>query len=129
MTTESGYSDLNEIKSDFSEIYTDRDPREYFRVLGQLDGTVPVERTRVGLAALERVPVREHTELRDPQGHRIGQITSGLPGPTVAKPVAMGYLPPAFASPGTRVAAIVRGRAVPMEVTPLPFVANRYHRG
>ncbi|HEX5778844.1 MAG TPA: class I SAM-dependent methyltransferase [Xanthobacteraceae bacterium] len=41
MTTESGYSDLNEIKSDFSEIYTDRDPREYFRVLGQLDYIVP----------------------------------------------------------------------------------------
>ena len=41
MTTESGYSDLNEIKYDFSEIYTDRDPREYFRVLGQLDYIVP----------------------------------------------------------------------------------------
>ncbi len=35
------YSDLNEIKSDFSEIYTDRDPREYFRVLGQLDYIIP----------------------------------------------------------------------------------------
>jgi SAM-dependent methyltransferase len=41
MSTESGYSDLNEIKSDFSEIYTDKDPREYFRVLGQLDYIVP----------------------------------------------------------------------------------------
>jgi SAM-dependent methyltransferase len=41
MSTESGYSDLNEMKSDFSEIYTDRDPREYFRVLGQLDYIVP----------------------------------------------------------------------------------------
>lgn len=41
MSTESGYSDLNEFKSDFSEIYTDKDPREYFRVLGQLDYIVP----------------------------------------------------------------------------------------
>jgi SAM-dependent methyltransferase len=41
MTVESGFSDLNGIKSDFSEIYTDRDPREYFRVLGQLDYIVP----------------------------------------------------------------------------------------
>jgi len=41
MSTESGYSDLNELKSDFSEIYTDKDPREYFRVLGQLDYIVP----------------------------------------------------------------------------------------
>jgi SAM-dependent methyltransferase len=35
------YSDLNEIKSDFSQIYTDSDPREYFRVLGQLDYIIP----------------------------------------------------------------------------------------
>jgi hypothetical protein len=41
MTVERGFSDLNEIKSDFSEIYTDKDPREYFRVLGQLDYIVP----------------------------------------------------------------------------------------
>jgi hypothetical protein len=41
MTAESGYSDLNEIKSDFSEIYADTDPREYFRVLGQLDYIIP----------------------------------------------------------------------------------------
>ena len=41
MSTESGYSDLNEIKSDFSEIYTEKDPREYFMVLGQLDYIVP----------------------------------------------------------------------------------------
>jgi len=41
MSTESGYSDLNEIKSNFSEIYTEKDPREYFRVLGQLDYIVP----------------------------------------------------------------------------------------
>lgn len=41
MSTQSGYSDLNEIKTDFSEIYLDRDPREYFRVLGQLDYIIP----------------------------------------------------------------------------------------
>lgn len=41
MPAERDYSDLNEIKSDFSKIYTDRDPREYFRVLGQLDYIVP----------------------------------------------------------------------------------------
>src|SRR5687768_15340634 len=53
------------------------------KVLGQLDGTVPLERKRVGLAALERVPVRDHTELQDDQRQRIGEVTSGLLGPTV----------------------------------------------
>jgi len=41
MDTESGFSDLNEMKSDFTEIYLDDDPREYFRVLGQLDYIIP----------------------------------------------------------------------------------------
>jgi aminomethyltransferase len=99
------------------------------RVLGQLDGTVPLERKRVGLAALERVPVREHTELQDTNGERIGEVTSGLLGPTINRPVAMGYVKPLLATPGTRVHAIVRGKPVAMEVAPLPFVPNRYWRG
>ena len=99
------------------------------RILGQLEGTAPVERKRVGLVALERVPVREHTELQDSQGKRVGEVTSGLLGPTIDKPVAMGYVASEFASPGTRLTAIVRSKPVPMEVTGMPFVANRYYRG
>jgi SAM-dependent methyltransferase len=41
MNSERGFSNLNEIKSDFSDIYIDKDPREYFRVLGQLDYIIP----------------------------------------------------------------------------------------
>jgi aminomethyltransferase len=99
------------------------------KVLGQLQGTVPLERKRVGLVALERVPVREHTELQDMQGKRIGEVTSGLLGPTIDKPVAMGYVASELASVGTRLNAIVRGKPVPMEVAAMPFVPNRYHRG
>ena len=98
-------------------------------VLGQLQGTVPIQRKRVGLVALERIPVREHTELQDPQGRRIGEVTSGLLGPTIDKPVAMGYVESHFAAPGTPVHAIVRGKPVPMEVRAMPFVPNRYYRG
>ncbi|MDD3786754.1 MAG: glycine cleavage system aminomethyltransferase GcvT, partial [Hydrogenophaga sp.] len=36
---------------------------------------------------------------------------------------------PAHATVGTRVNAIVRGKAVPMEVSATPFVPNRYVRG
>jgi aminomethyltransferase len=99
------------------------------RVLAQLDGTEPLPRKRVGLIALERVPVREHTELQRTAGETIGEVTSGLLGPTAEKPVAMGYVNPAQAALGTRVNAIVRGKTVPMEVAAMPFVPNRYHRG
>ncbi|MBK8072275.1 MAG: glycine cleavage system aminomethyltransferase GcvT [Ramlibacter sp.] len=98
------------------------------KVLAQLQGQ-GLARKRVGLVALERVPVREHTELQDTQGRRIGEVTSGLLGPTVDKPVAMGYVGIEFAAIGTRVNAIVRGKAVPMEVAAMPFTPNRYHRG
>ncbi len=99
------------------------------RVLAQLDGTEPLTRKRVGLIALERVPVRDHTELQTPSGETIGEVTSGLLGPSADKPVAMGYVNPAHAAVGTRLHAIVRGKPVPMEVSAMPFVPNRYFRG
>jgi aminomethyltransferase len=99
------------------------------RVLAQLDGSETLTRRRVGLIALERVPVREHVELQSLDGAKIGEVTSGLLGPTADKPVAIGYVTPAHAAVGTRVNALVRGKAVPMEVAPMPFVPNRYFRG
>jgi aminomethyltransferase len=99
------------------------------RVLAQLDGTAPLQRVRVGLIAQERVPVREHTELHSEAGERVGEVTSGLLGPSINQPIAMGYLPPALATVGTRVNAMVRGKAVSMQVAPMPFVPNRYFRG
>jgi aminomethyltransferase len=99
------------------------------RVLAQLDGAETLTRKRVGLIALERVPVREHVELQTLDGAKIGEVTSGLLGPTADKPVAIGYVTPAFATTGSRINAIVRGKAVPMEVAPMPFVPNRYFRG
>ena len=86
-------------------------------------------RKRVGLQALERIPVREHTELQDSSGNRIGEVTSGLLGPTIDKPVAMGYVDAQWAALGTKVVALVRGKPVPMEVCAMPFVPTRYFRG
>jgi aminomethyltransferase len=98
-------------------------------VLGQLDGTHPLTRKRVGLIAKERVPVREHVELQSLQGVKIGEVSSGLLGPTANVPVAMGYVDVANAAMGTVVNAMVRGKAVPMTVSAMPFVPNRYYRG
>jgi aminomethyltransferase len=99
------------------------------RVLGQLQGSVPLERKRVGLVALDRVPVREHVELQDASGTKAGEVTSGLLGPTIDKPVAMAYVRAELAAAGTRLDAMVRGKPVPMEVTAMPFVPTRYYRG
>jgi aminomethyltransferase len=95
---------------------------------GHLDHDT-LKRKRVGLVALERVPVRDGTPLESFEGQPIGQVTSGLLGPTVDRPVAMAYVALAYAEPGTRIQAMVRGKAVPMEVSTMPFVPARYHRG
>jgi aminomethyltransferase len=84
---------------------------------------------RVGLIALERIPVRDHCELQDGQGKRIGEVTSGLLGPTIDQPIAMAYVDAAFSPLGTQVVAIVRGKQVPMVVSAMPFVPTRYFRG
>ena len=86
-------------------------------------------RRRVGLVGLERVPVREGAELFDARGHKIGRVTSGTVGPTVGQPIAMGWLGAEHAQAHHEVLADVRGKRLPMRVTPLPFTPHRYHRG
>ena len=98
-------------------------------VLGQMDGIHDLARKRVGLIAQERVPVREHVELQNTQGVKIGEVSSGLLGPSANVPVAMGYVDLASAALGNVVHAMVRGKAVPMTVSAMPFVPNRYYRG
>jgi aminomethyltransferase len=100
------------------------------KILAQLAGAAgSVTRKRVGLKALARVPVREHVELQNLAGERIGEVTSGLLGPTIDQPIAMGYVPPALAALGSQVNALVRGKPVTMEVVAMPFVPTNYFRG
>ncbi len=86
------------------------------------------KRKLVGILPEGRAPAREHTEIQDSSGRRIGEVTSGGFGPTLGGPVAMGYVEGAFAAPGTALALIVRGKPLPARVAALPFVAHRYQR-
>jgi len=86
-------------------------------------------RKRVGLLPQERTPVREGTEIVDADGNGIGTVCSGGFGPSLGGPLAMGYLDKDFTALETPVWAIVRGKKVPMVVSKMPFVAQRYFRG
>jgi aminomethyltransferase len=86
-------------------------------------------RRLVGLKPEGRAPARAHTEIQDPDGNRIGEITSGGFGPSVGGPVAMGYVDVPHNKAGTSVNLIIRGKPQPATVTKLPFVPNRYFRG
>ena len=88
-----------------------------------------VARKRVGLLPQERTPVREGAEIVDADGTVIGAVCSGGFGPTLGAPLAMGYLDIAFTPVDSEVWAIVRGKRVPMKVSKMPFVPQRYYRG
>ncbi|MET0517457.1 MAG: glycine cleavage system aminomethyltransferase GcvT [Burkholderiaceae bacterium] len=86
-------------------------------------------RKRVGLLSSERMPVREGAKLVDEAGVELGVVTSGTLGPTVGRPVALGYLPARLSTVGTTVWAIVRDKRTPMTVAATPFTPNGYFRG
>lgn len=98
-------------------------------VLEQLQNPQSLRRKRVGLIALERIPVREPAVLENMDGQHIGQITSGLLSPTLNQPVALAYVEPDYAAIDTEIFAMVRGKPVPMKVVATPFVPTRYYRG
>ncbi|MFO1014070.1 MAG: glycine cleavage system aminomethyltransferase GcvT [Caulobacteraceae bacterium] len=87
-----------------------------------------LSRVRVGLRVLEGAPAREGAEIADAAGAVIGKVTSGGFSPSFSAPIAMGYVPPALAAPGTALKVIVRGKAQAAEVTALPFVPHNYVR-
>ena len=99
------------------------------KILTQLTDPGALTRKRVGLTALERIPVRDHTALHSLNGDVIGEVTSGLLGPSINQPVTMGYVSPEFASIGTHLNAMVRGKPVLMQVSAMPFVPANYFRG
>ncbi|MEM9939016.1 MAG: glycine cleavage system aminomethyltransferase GcvT [Pseudomonadota bacterium] len=86
----------------------------------------PAEK-RVGIQPLERAPAREGTEVHM-GGAKVGRVTSGGFGPSVERPIAMGYVRTDLAIPGTKIDLMVRGKARPAEVCALPFVAPNYKR-
>lgn len=98
-------------------------------VLEQLQNPQSLRRKRVGLIALERIPVREPAVLENMDGQHIGHITSGLLSPTLNQPVALAYVEPDYAAIDTEIFAMVRGKPVPMKVVATPFVPTRYYRG
>lgn len=85
-------------------------------------------RRRVGILPEGRAPAREHTAIhRD--GELVGIVTSGGYAPSIAGPVAMGYVDAKAAKPGTRLDLMVRETLRPAKIVTLPFVPTRYFRG
>jgi aminomethyltransferase len=66
-------------------------------------------------------PPRAHCGVFSPDGEQIGELTSGVPSPSVGQGIGMAYLPTAWTKPGTAVTIDVRGRKFPAVVVKKPF--------
>jgi aminomethyltransferase len=79
-----------------------------------------VSRRLVGLVLRDRGIARHGYRVLDADGPT-GAVTSGTMSPTLGKAIAMAYVAPGDAEPGTMLAVEIRGAPVAAEVVPLPF--------
>ena len=95
------------------------------RILHEFNSGAP--RTRVGLLPEGRAPMRAHTPIfaGDTQ---VGEVTSGGFGPSLERPISMGYVTSEHAMPGTSLEAEVRGKRMAVTVSEMPFRASTYKR-
>jgi aminomethyltransferase len=103
-----------------------KEAKDFPGAAATLDGASAIK--RVGIRPEGRAPAREGAEIADKTGRIIGKVTSGGFGPSLNAPVAMGYVERAFAAEGTPLDLMVRGKALPAMVAPMPFVPNTYRR-
>lgn len=98
------------------------------RILSELENGAL--RRRVGILPDGRAPMRAHTMLfaSAEADAPMGEITSGAFGPTIGRPMSMGYVAPEFAATGTTIYAEVRGKRLPATVADMPFRPSTYKR-
>ena len=82
-------------------------------------------RLRVGIRPEGRAPARAPTPVLAPDGTSAGGITSGGYSPTLAAPIAMGYVRRDLSAPGTSLELTIRGKPQPAQVAALPVVPTR----
>ena len=84
------------------------------------------ETIRVGIKPEGKVIARENTKVFSSNGEEIGFVTSGTFGPSVNRPVAMGYVKSKFSEIGTSIQLEVRGKKYEGKVSELPFYKKSY---
>ncbi len=80
-----------------------------------------VDRTLIGLEAIERGIPRDGYRVVDHGGRGIGNVTSGSPAPFLKKNIALAYVPVEYATEGTELGVEVRNQIVKCVVVPTPF--------
>jgi aminomethyltransferase len=83
-------------------------------------------RRLAGFEMRERGIARHGYAIKDETtGGVLGEVTSGSVGPTIGKNIGMGYVPAAYAEPGTRIVIDCRGKPALAEVVKGPFYRRK----
>jgi aminomethyltransferase len=80
----------------------------------------PLTKVRIGLEMPGKRAARHGCPILA-DGRQVGEVTSGSYSPTLEKAIAMGYVAPAFATPGQELSIDIRGRQESARVVELPF--------
>ncbi|MDO5749937.1 MAG: glycine cleavage system aminomethyltransferase GcvT [Rothia sp. (in: high G+C Gram-positive bacteria)] len=78
-------------------------------------------RILVGLKAQAKRPARAHATLVNEAGEVVGEVTSGIPSPTLGYPVAMALVQRPYSELGSTIEVDIRGKRAPFDIVPLPF--------
>ncbi len=71
------------------------------------------------LLSLAEQPRHGYAILKD--GKRVGEVTSGTMGPSVKKPIGIGYVPAELSAEGSTFHVEIRGRPAAAQVVKTPF--------
>ncbi len=98
------------------------------RILADL--TNGTKRRRIGLLPEGRAPMRAGTLIyaEAEGGEPIGKVTSGAFGPSIERPMSMGYVSTERSQTGTTVFGEVRGRRLPGKIADMPFRPTGFKR-
>lgn len=64
---------------------------------------------------------RQGYDIVDNQGKTLGRVTSGTMSPSLGKGIGLGYVPPIFTDPGSKIFIQIRKNSIPATVVKLPF--------
>jgi aminomethyltransferase len=81
-------------------------------------------RKLIGFEMVDRGIARQHYDVVDEAGAKIGEVTSGTKGPSVDKAIGMAWVPTARSAVGTPLSISIRGKATAARVVKTPFLVR-----
>ncbi len=87
-----------------------------------------ISRRLVGFEMVGKGIARAGYQVQRLNGEPVGFVTSGMPSPTLGRPLGMAYVPTDLSSEGSEFDIIVRERPVRARVVKMPFYKPRYKR-